>query len=237
MSHITFTDFLNLLRDRHPNITISNHNRDSLIDTYRLSERLHENISVSERRRISNQILYNIQQLTSENNRITTSRTSPIFDNSLRTPPRSPPRTPPRTPRSEPFNAPVSPIPRMYSERNRLPESLQPSYETHPTIDIFDSVIENQNNLNEQVSELLIDQERRTPTRLEVLTNRRDNITDDEIQELRNIQQGESKNPNGGKKRRRKTKKRKRRKSKKIRRKKSKKNKKRRKRKTKKRRK
>tara|TARA_X000000368_G_scaffold411374_1_gene396148 strand:- start:429 stop:1121 length:693 start_codon:yes stop_codon:yes gene_type:complete len=230
MSHITFQDFVDLLRDRHPNITISNHNMDSLIDTYRLSERLTENISLSERRRISNQMIYNIQQLTSENNRITTSRTSPTFDNSLRTPPRSP--------RSEPFNAPISPIPRMNSERNRLPDSLQPSYEIFSPIDVFDSALETQNNLNQQVNQLLIDEERRTPTRVEVLTNRGDNITENEIQELRNIQEGESKNPNGGRKRRRrKTKKRKRRKSKKIRRKKSKKNRKRRKRKTKKRRK
>ena len=138
----------------------------------------------------------------------------------------------------EPFISPLSPIPIIRSERERLPESLQPSYETFPTIGVFDSVIETQNNLNEQLNQILINEERRTPTRLEILTNRRDNITDDEIQELRNIQQGESKNPNGGRKRtRRKTKKRKRRKSKKIRRKKSKKNRKRRKRKTKKRRK
>ena len=137
----------------------------------------------------------------------------------------------------EPFISPLSPIPIIRSERERLPESLQPSYETFPTVGVFDSVIETQNNLNEQLNQILANEERRTPTRLEILENRGSNITPNEIEELRNIEQGETKNPNGGKKRRRKTKKRKRRKSRKIKRKKSKKNRKRRKRKTKKRRK
>lgn len=137
----------------------------------------------------------------------------------------------------EPFISPLSPIPIIRSERERLPESLQPSYETFPTVGVFDSVIETQNNLNEQLNQILVNEERRTPTRLEILANRGSNITPNEIEELRNIEQGETKNPNGGKKRRRKTKKRKRRKSRKIKQKKSKKNRKRKKRKTKKRRK
>ena len=137
----------------------------------------------------------------------------------------------------EPFISPLSPIPIIRYERERLPESLQPSYETFPTVGVFDSVIETQNNLNEQLNQILVNEERRTPTRLEILANRGSNITSNEIEELRNIEQGETKNPNGGKKRRRKTKKRKRRKSRKIKRKKSRKNRKRRKRKTKKRRK
>ena len=107
----------------------------------------------------------------------------------------------------EPFISPLSPIPIIRSERERLPESLQPSYETFPTVGVFDSVIETQNNLNEQLNQILVNEERRTPTRLEILANRGSNITSNEIEELRNIEQGETKNPNGGKKRRRKTKK------------------------------
>ena len=107
----------------------------------------------------------------------------------------------------EPFISPLSPIPIIRYERERLPESLQPSYETFPTVGVFDSVIETQNNLNEQLNQILVNEERRTPTRLEILANRGSNITSNEIEELRNIEQGETKNPNGGKKRRRKTKK------------------------------
>ena len=100
----------------------------------------------------------------------------------------------------EPFISPLSPIPIIRSERERLPESLQPSHETFPTVGVFDSVIETQNNLNEQLNQILVNEERRTPTRLEILANRGSNITSNEIEELRNIEQGETKNPNGGKK-------------------------------------
>ena len=43
---------------------------------------------------------------------------------------------------SEPFISPLSPIPRIRSERERLPESLQPSYETFPAIGVFATVYE-----------------------------------------------------------------------------------------------
>ena len=143
---------------------------------------------------------------------------------------------------SNPFESPLSPIPRIRSEREQLPPSLQPSNGTFSAVNVFPEntlispILDNLNILNQQVRHLMRDIQQQQPsTRIDILRNRGSNITASEIEELRNIQEGESKNPNGGRKRRRrKTKKRKRRKSKKIRRKKSKKN---RKRKTKKRRK
>tara|TARA_B100001063_G_C16466653_1_gene405825 strand:- start:127 stop:546 length:420 start_codon:yes stop_codon:yes gene_type:complete len=133
---------------------------------------------------------------------------------------------------SNPFESPLSPIPRIQSEREQLPPLLQPSYETFSAIDVFPEI----DRLRHLIHNIQQQQQQQPPsTRIDVLRNRGSNITDSEIEELRNIQEGESKNPNGGRKRRRrKTKKRQRRKSRKIRRNKSKKN---RKRKTKKRRK
>ena len=111
---------------------------------------------------------------------------------------------------SNPFESPLSPIPRIRSEREQLPPSLQPSNGTFSAVNVFPEntlispILDNLNILNQQVRHLMRDIQQQQPsTRIDILRNRGSNITASEIEELRNIQEGESKNPNGGRKRRR----------------------------------